>query len=62
MIAQPKPKKPYVSPELLTWLRNAFPNRLPEMTDMDREVWAKVGRQDVIRHLSALHDAQEKQA
>jgi len=54
-----KPKKPHVSKELLAWLRDAFPNRVPSLDDPERLVWAKVGQQDVIRHLSALYDAQE---
>ena len=55
-----KPKPPYLPPELLSYLRDVFPNCVPTITDLERAVWAKVGQQDVIRHLKKLCDAQEK--
>lgn len=53
-----KKKPPYVSKEILAWLNERFPNRLPSLTDSDREIWSKVGAADVLRHLQKLHDAQ----
>jgi hypothetical protein len=48
-----------VSRELLAWLKEKFPDRVPRLADTDREVWAAVGRQDLIRYLQGLYDAQE---
>ena len=51
--------KPHVSKEVLTWLRDVFPNCVPKLDDSERLVWSKVGQQDVIRHLQKLFDEQE---
>lgn len=47
-------KSPLVSPELVKWLSDVFPDRVPSVADSDREIWMAVGRQDVIRKLRKL--------
>ena len=55
-------KTPVVSKELVEYLSRIFPNRCPQMTDTDRQIWAAVGNQEVIRHLRKLHDTQAASA
>lgn len=57
-------REPPVSRGLLQYLEETFPDRLPD-TDSDiseREMWALMGHQRVIRHLRAIHKAQEEDA
>lgn len=53
-------KNPLVDKHLLDSLTEQFPDRVPEMTDVDREVWAKVGEQRVIRFLKRLFEEQNE--
>lgn len=56
---KPNPKKPYVSRELLAWLERIFPDRAPTRAASDREIWIAVGGVEVVKHLRAIHEAQE---
>lgn len=54
---------PYVPPELVQKLATLFPNRCPEPTMSDREIWMAAGAAQVVallqRHLNdqSPHDA-----
>lgn len=47
-------KLPPVDPSLVEHLERKWPNSVPDLDASDREVWAAVGRQEVIRYLRAL--------
>lgn len=51
---------PPVPKDLLDNLTKHFPNQVPEITDVDREVWAKVGEQRVIRFLAKKFEEQNE--
>lgn len=52
---------PAVTREMLAYLRQVFPNKLPDDTSIsDRELGALIGRQRVITHLASLLDNQEE--
>lgn len=51
---------PFVPPELVRALQEAFPDRVPELADSDREVWVKVGHQKVVRFLAKKVEEQEE--
>jgi len=50
---------PPVSRELIAALQQAFPDRVPELSDDDRKVWAKVGQVSVVRFLEKQLAEQE---
>lgn len=52
-------KPPHVSPELIKWLEEHFPDRCPKETDSDRRVWMSAGAVEVVKHLRALFKKQE---
>lgn len=49
-------KQPPVTQELLDWLRQKFPDRIPRKLVSDRELAMKIGEQRVIRKLEDLYD------
>ena len=54
--------RPIVTNDLLTWLEETFPDRLPRpaqdnVLPTDRDVARLVGQQDVIRKLRQIHRA-----
>jgi hypothetical protein len=40
-----------ITEELIKHLKQEFPLRSPRITDSDREIWVKVGHQEVISYL-----------
>ena len=44
-------KAPPIDPDLVSWLQELHPNRVPSPEHTDREVWMAVGRQQAIRSL-----------
>jgi hypothetical protein len=49
---------PHVELNLVEWLEQVFPDSTPNITDSDREVWASVGVQRVIRKLRQVAQSQ----
>jgi hypothetical protein len=49
---------PPIDKVLLDTLRTQFPDQVPEITDSDREVGAKIGEQRVIRFLARVFEEQ----
>lgn len=47
-----------IPPVLVEYIEAIWPNRAPSIRDSDREVWASVGRQEVIAELKRLLDDQ----
>ena len=42
---------PIISDEMIDALSVAFPNRCPDLSDTDREVWYKAGQRAVVDYL-----------
>ena len=53
---------PYVSKELLDYLRETCPNRCPELGDNERTIWRNAGRRSVVEELEAIYEEQEAAA
>jgi hypothetical protein len=53
-------KKPIIEEQLLQYLSEMFPDQVPNINDHDREVWAQVGVQRVIRHLKGIYEEQNE--
>jgi len=53
-------KFPIVDKVLIDALSEQFPDQVPELNDSDREVWAKVGEQRVIRFLKRNFEEQNE--
>jgi len=51
---------PPVPLELLEELERRFPNRVPNITDSDRQVWVKVGQSAVVSFLRAQFEEQSQ--
>lgn len=51
---------PAVSLALITHLETSFPNCVPDRKDTDREIWIKVGQQDVIKKLRYEFNRQQR--
>ena len=50
--------KPHISPELIAYLQELFPDKAPDINANERDIWASVGAVRVVRHLTALYDEQ----
>lgn len=55
-------KKPPVTKELLDYLMEVYPDRCPDLTRTEKEVWHASGAASVVRHLSALFETQYTRA
>lgn len=53
-----KMKLPYISEELIEFLDKSFPERSPELSWSDREIWIKAGERRLVRYLIRLHQEQ----
>jgi hypothetical protein len=51
---------PPVSRDLIEYLEKAFPERSPSINDSGRKIWMDAGKVDVIRHIRALYEKQER--
>lgn len=47
---------PRVTEEFIEALEKQFPDRSPKLTDTDREIWASVGRAEVVQFLRTQHN------
>jgi hypothetical protein len=52
---------PIISKELVEFLDNLFPNKVPDKSLNDREVWIKVGNVEVVSFLKSLLKEQEEE-
>lgn len=52
-------KIPSISPELVEYLRQAYPDRSPALTLSDREVWFKAGQAKLVADLRDLQHFQQ---
>ena len=55
-------KIPHVSKELIDFLDEQFPERTPEMSWSDREIWVKAGERKLVRYLHRLFEEQIERA
>lgn len=52
--------KPIITPELIEYLEEHFPDRVPDPMDPDRDIWMAVGGVRVVRHLKRMLKDQEE--
>jgi hypothetical protein len=45
---------PDVTPALIAYLNQEFPDRLPPLDATDRTIWASVGARQVVKHLHEI--------
>lgn len=53
-------KTPQITDGLLEYLQRVYPDKAPEPTDTDREIWINRGAAGVVRHLKRLHQEQRE--
>ena len=51
---------PIVDLQLLEALREHYPDRSPNRSDSDRDIWIKVGQVEVVRFLSRMFQEQNE--
>jgi hypothetical protein len=51
---------PPITPELIQWLSEVFPNECPSKQATNREVWIAVGNNEVVQHLIDTHELQKQ--
>jgi hypothetical protein len=51
-------KVPFVSRELLDYLRRLYPDRCPDPETPGRKIWIAAGQAQVVRHLERLEKKQ----
>tara|TARA_E500000178_G_scaffold303204_1_gene313237 strand:- start:1823 stop:2020 length:198 start_codon:yes stop_codon:yes gene_type:complete len=51
---------PVITQELLDYLREQYPDRVPSIDNSDRQVWSHVGAVGVVRHLESLFEEQNR--
>jgi hypothetical protein len=47
-------KAPPITPELLKYLDENFPDRCPDPAWSDREIWLRAGERRLVRHLQRI--------
>lgn len=47
-------KTPVITQELIDYLSRVYPDRFPDKSMSDRDIWIKCGEVGVLRHLSHL--------
>lgn len=52
-------KVPYIDTELVSYLKQAFPNKLPQPSEVD-DIQYLIGQQMVISHLDAMLEFQKE--
>lgn len=53
-------KLPYIEDGLLDYLQRLYPDKAPEPSQSDREIWMNRGAVGVVRHLQMLHKEQRE--
>lgn len=53
--------QPHITNELIAWLEEKFPNKLPDEPIEKDALALLIGNQQVIAHLKTIRDRQEKQ-
>jgi len=48
-------KTPFISNELIEFLDKSYPERCPEKSWSDREIWFKAGERNLVRRLIQMH-------
>ena len=51
---------PSIPKDLLEALEKKFPDECPSINDSDRDIWRKVGRAEVVRHLRFVFNRQNE--
>jgi hypothetical protein len=49
---------PYIPPELIDWLAGLYPDRCPDTSMSEREIWMSAGAAALIRRLRLEHARQ----
>lgn len=49
---------PYISQELIDYLRDRYPDRCPSVNDSDRQIWLNTGAVGVVKHLETIFEEQ----
>ena len=51
-----------LDPRLISHLEDTYPDRCPEMSMSDREIWMSAGKASVVRYLKTLLEEQQERA
>lgn len=49
---------PFIDEAIVAWLDAVYPERCPDPSMAERDIWIEVGRRMLVRELIALHNAQ----
>jgi hypothetical protein len=52
--------KPNIEKALLEHLSEQFPDQVPDISLSEREVWARVGEQRIVRYLKMIYEEQNE--
>jgi hypothetical protein len=52
------PMVPYFTAEQVEFLNKRYPDKCPEPSQTDREIWMMVGQRQVVRHITRLYQEQ----
>lgn len=55
---KPPAPTPIVTKELLEYLLERYPDRVPNVDETDRQIWLSVGAVGVVRHLQSIFEEQ----
>jgi|DEB0MinimDraft_10_1074344.scaffolds.fasta_scaffold30639_2 S-adenosylmethionine:diacylglycerol 3-amino-3-carboxypropyl transferase len=55
---KPPAPTPIVTKELLEYLLERYPDRVPSVDATDRQIWLSVGQVAVVRHLQSIFEEQ----
>jgi hypothetical protein len=48
-----------ITEKIIGYLKRKFPDKSPDLTDNEKEIWFKAGQVSVVRHLEGLLKEQE---
>ena len=55
-------KIPSFTKEQVEYLNKLWPEKCPEKSQSDREIWTYVGSRHVVRHINSLYETQMERA
>lgn len=51
---------PFITDELLEYLERLYPDKAPDPSNTDREIWMNVGAAGVVRHIRRIYKEQRE--
>ena len=51
---------PYIDPEIVKYLEELYPDKAPDLSMEEKQIWFSAGQVSVVRHLKDQYNLQEE--